>query len=174
LLMKRVLFIIVLAILLLPVQILAVEGRNGDGNDDDRVRIEVRQRQDQEQEIRIENRVEIQGNEFEITGQVTAMGRDSITISGQQIFIDPDLVGNFQERGIVAVGSTAKVEGEIRDNKLFAREITVFGGDSLRDEVKIEIKGDTEQLGSRGALQELMDLINRFLANLDSIRPSIR
>ncbi len=163
-----------LAILTLPIQVSAVEGRNGGGNDDDRVRIEVRQRQDQEQEVRIENRVEIQGNEFEITGRITAMGKDSITISGQQIFIDPDLVGNFQERGIVEVGDTAKAEGEIRDNKLFAREITIFSGDNLRDEVRVEIKGDPEQLGDRGALQELLDLINRFLTNLDSIRPSTR
>lgn len=185
--MKRVLLIALLALLILPTQISAVEGRNGDDDDnevrfeerreirrdDDRVRIEIRQRiEDDEDELRIENKVEIQGNQFEITGQITAMGRDSITISGQQIFIDPELVGNFQERGVVAVGKTAKAEGVIIDNKLFAREITTFNG----EEVRIEIKGTPDQLSTRdrGAFQELVDLINRLLASLDSIRPFIR
>lgn len=177
-------FAILFLIILLPGVVLAVEGRNGDGDedririeerrDDDRVRIEVRQQIEgrDEDEVRLENKVEIQGNQFEITGRITAVESDSITISGQQIFIDPNLVGDFKQQGTLAVGKTAKAEGVIIDNRLFAREITTFNG----EEVRIEIKGTPEQLSARdrGIFQELLDLINRLLASLDSIRPSTR
>lgn len=156
--MKKLVLVLVTLFLLLPVSLMAKEGRTGDDND--RVRIEIKQ-----EEVTAEPReqkVEIQGDRFEIRGMISAIGTDNFTIAGNIIFIDPGLVKEFEQKGTLKVSEQAKVEGKIIDNRKIAEEIKVFGN---QQEVNIKIKQIPQQFKAkaRGPLENLRDLLNQLL-----------
>ncbi|MCR4305995.1 MAG: hypothetical protein NUV73_02850 [Candidatus Daviesbacteria bacterium] len=179
--MKTILLVLITVFLVLPGSVLAVEGRIEElfeqriERDDARVRIEIKQRirQDNESvdalEIRegVGQKVEIQGNRFEITGRISDISGDNFTIAGNTIFIDPSLVREFEQKGALRVDEGAKVEGIIVGNKKFAEEIKVFHD---QEEVDIRVKQAQEtRIRTQGAIENLNDLLNRILSFLRSL-----
>lgn len=189
--MAKIFLIILTLIFLTTSYVFAVEGRNGgdgrngDGGDDrredrvetrerqeirrddDRVRIEIRREvEDENEDEDDEERVEVKGNEFEIRGKITSVSENSFTVLDNTVFVDPALVSDFKQRGILNVGEDVRVKGVIVDNKKFAREIRVLGED---EEVRVEIKQtaqDEEQrvrIKARGPLDQVSDLLQQLL-----------
>lgn len=89
---------------------------------DDRVRVKVRALEAGEVPD-----VDIEGNTFEITGEVTAFTGGTVTIAGRTITINPALVANFEQEGIIEAGEVIKIEGITSGETLLAREIKANG-----------------------------------------------
>lgn len=183
----RLIIILIILFLTTNITALAIEGRNG-GNgdrdeirieqrreerierDDDRVRIRIRQeirRREEENEVevreRFEQRVEIRGNEFEIRGEITKIEKDNFVVASQTIFVDPNLVGEFEQKGTLKVGKKVEVKGVIIDGKNFARGIKVFEDN---EEIEIEVKNVPEakvEIKARGLVEQLNELLDRLL-----------
>lgn len=182
--MKKLVFIVLASIFIFASrQAFAVEGRGGgddDNNesririeqrierDDNRVRIRIEKRREQKNELEIENEqeVEIKGNNFEITGEISKVDTGSFVVALQTIFVDPNLVQDFEQRGLLKVGERVKVEGIIIDGKKFAREIKVLANN---EEVRIEIKNATQaarakvEVKARGPFDQINDLLRQIL-----------
>lgn len=67
--------------------------------------------------------------EFQIKGVISAYDATSITVGGQAIKIDSKITKEFKQRGKIAVGMYAKVEGIINNGVYYAEEIVVNNRD---------------------------------------------
>ncbi|RJQ36265.1 hypothetical protein C4559_05185 [Candidatus Microgenomates bacterium] len=63
--------------------------------------------------------------EFHIKGVISAFDTTSITVGGQAIKIDSKITKEFKQRGNIAVGMYAKIEGIINNGTYYAKEIVV-------------------------------------------------
>lgn len=124
----------------------------GEDIDDDVAELEA---EDDEDEFEIEVEDADEGSEFELAGTISSISDDSFVVGGQTITIDISKVEEFEQKGILSVGNSVKVEGIIVDGQKFAEEIKVFGlgGKNLKieiknspDEVKVEAKGPLDQV----------------------------
>ncbi len=185
--MSQIILLLVL-ILAFSSQVFAKEGSNGDGEGEARREFrreeriedgENRQRTEIRERVRIlqgavvpEQKVEIKENEFEITGTITSITDNKIIAAEEEIVIDPEKVSEFEQKGILALGNTVKVEGIIKDNTKFAEEITVFGTDLGNIRVKVENTEDNDKLievKARGPIDQIktfLQQIGSFLNNL--------
>lgn len=183
---KLILILFITVAALVSPAVFAVEGRNGENNendnrirteieqrierDDDRVRIRIRQEREIENDVNItagiQQKVEIEGNRFEIIGEVTKVDSDNFTVASQIVFIDVNLVKEFEQKGTLKVGERVEVEGIIIDGRKFAREINVFTNNS---QIQIEVKNATQaararvEIKSRGALDQITELLREIL-----------
>ncbi len=109
---------------------------------DDRVRIEIRGPEAEDFE-EVEG-LEIEGNTFEITGEVTAFTGTAVIIAGHTITIDPGAVANFEQEGTIEVGEVIKVEGFVEDDgTLLAREIEANGVEvEFEDEDEVDVEAN--------------------------------
>ena len=90
--------------------------------------------------------LEVGGSSFEIRGEIDSISGNSFTILGQTIVVDPSQISEFKQKGILKVGSMAKVEGKIINGTKYAKEIKVIGTGQGR--FKFEIKGIALPAGS--------------------------
>lgn len=149
-------------------ELVKVEGIIIDGKKFAREIVVLRNNQEDKIEIKniIRDRVEIKGNRFEITGEITKIENDSFVVASQTIFIDPNLVRDFRQRGTLKLGERVRVEGIIVDAKKFAREIRIF---RERQEVEIEVKNATEagrariEVKARGPFDQITNLLRQIL-----------
>ncbi len=127
------------------------EGEDTDIDDD----IAELEAEDDEDEFEIEIEDADEGDEFEIAGTIASISGTSFVVSGQTITIDISKVEKFEQKGILSVGNSVKVEGVIVDGQKFAQEIKVFGtgGKNIKVEiknapnkVKVEAKGPLDQI----------------------------
>ena len=103
---------------------------------------------------------EVEGNTFEITGEVTAFTGGTVTVGGQAVTIDPGAVANFEQEGTIDVGEVIKVEGFVEDGgALTAREIKADGVD-----VEEEVEDGVEVEGAN-----VTSLLNQIIAFLQSL-----
>lgn len=110
-------------------------------DDGDRVRIELRGPEVEEEAI---PNIEIEGNTFEITGEVTVFTGGTVTVAGQVITINPGAVANFEQEGTIEVGEVIKVEGIISDGTFLTREIKANGVEvEVEDEVGAAVLGNS-------------------------------
>lgn len=150
---KRFLLLLLLALLLAPLPADAHENE---------IRIRVRQNVD------LEEKVEIEGNEFEIIGKVTAISDNTFTVAGQIVVIDPARVVNFEQKVNLEVGNVVKVEGPIIEGTKFAREIDSFNEEV---EVKVEERGNENrvEVKARGPVEDVRSLFEDLLARLRTL-----
>ncbi len=125
---------------------LAKDGGRGEGSKGDskgsKVEIKIKNEAEEENELEEDEQVqqvEVGATQFEIRGEITAIVGNNFMVAGQTIFLDPSQVSEFEQKGILAVGKQVKVEGVIKNDVKFAREIKVIGEDQGR--FKFEIKG---------------------------------
>ena len=161
---------VLLLTLLAPAGILYAHGGSDGQGGDDRIRIEAR---DDGNRVHIEVRggvgaegvevlpkFEVEGNTFEITGEVTAFTGGTVTVGGQAVTIDPGAVANFEQEGTIDVGEVIKVEGFVEDGgALTAREIKADGVD-----VEEEVEDGVEVEGAN-----VTSLLNQIIAFLQSL-----
>lgn len=95
-----------------------------------RVRVEIKNED--------EEKVEIENDRFEIIGKIESMSSNSFIVLGQTITIDPSRVSGFEQKGILKVGDSVKVEGIIKNGTKFAQEIKVSGAGGGR--FKFEVR----------------------------------
>lgn len=151
--MKKLLPILTLAFILTATPVFASQGKNSHKNDNES-RFELKIRGDHQDNDRGHNnknsededednktKIEIDNSEFEVRGEITSVSANSFVIAGQTINIDPLKVSEFEQKGILAVGNSAKVEGIIVDGDKFAEEIKLIGTGQGR--FKFEIRGLT-------------------------------
>lgn len=171
---KGILTILLLSFLLTvpSVSTLAKEGSDGkSGRNGDQVKIASEDEDDEDEDIdhdiaeleaeddEDEFEIEIEdadeGSEFEIAGTITSISGNTFAVGGETITIDISKVEEFEQKGILTVGNSVKVEGIIVDGQKFAQEIKVFGvgGKNLKieikktpAEVKVEAKGPIDQV----------------------------
>ncbi len=125
--MKRLTILSTLSVLLLiglPIAVFAHgggdnEGRHGRGQDEQRIEIRA-----EEDEV-AEEAVILSQATFEIRGEITAVGSDTFMVAGQTIIVDPSMVTEFEQEGVLVVGSMVKVEGIISGGVFLAEEIKV-------------------------------------------------
>ncbi len=116
-------------------------------------------------EIKIEAtpKIEIKDNKFETTGVISSISGNSFVVGDQTITIDISQVKKFEQKGILTVGKTVKVEGVIVNGTKFAKEIKVFeiGG----QEVKIEIKNTPNQvkIEAKGPIDQIIFFFKQIL-----------
>lgn len=67
----------------------------------------------------------INKKEFKIKGQISSLGTNSFIINGQTIKIDPLITKQVEQKGILAIGLFAKVEGRVINDILYAKEIEI-------------------------------------------------
>lgn len=137
--MKKTTILLPIFALLLLTSAVYAHGDNrgrGRGGDEARVRVEF------EQGFEVP-KFEIEGQTFEITGEVTSISGNSFVVFGQTVMIDPSRVAEFEQKGILAVGNIVKVEGIIEGGTKFAREIKVLGMGAGR--FKFEVRGVNTQ-----------------------------
>lgn len=89
----------------------------------------------------IKLKLEVDDGEFDVRGQITSVSGNSFVIGGQTIEIDPSKVDKFKQKGILAEGNMAKVEGIIIGGDKFAEKISLIGTGQGR--FKFEISGLT-------------------------------
>lgn len=140
---------------------MAKEGSDShDGNDGKfkiKNEVEVENENDEDENVSIPpaTKVEIKANEFEIVGTITSISGNTFVVAGQTIVIDPTKVSEFEQKGILATGTTVKVEGPIISGTNFAKEIKVFGSASSpapKTTVKIENNNKFEISGVISAI----------------------
>lgn len=91
-----------------------------------------------EDEIKAQSKAQ-SDNKFEIKGMITAVSGNSFVINGQTVNINPQVTGEFEQKGLLETGVMAKVEGQVVDGQLFAEEVKIIGQGQGR--FKFEIKG---------------------------------
>jgi hypothetical protein len=74
-----------------------------------------------------QNKVEINGNKFEIMGSIDSVGTGTFTVAGVTVYVDPTAVPKLEQKGILKVGEKVKTEGLVKDGKNYAMEIMVIG-----------------------------------------------
>lgn len=116
--------------------------------------------------------------QFEISGEITAIAGNNFVVSGQTIFIDPTQVREFEQKGVLAVGKRVKVEGIIKNGVKFAQEINVIGtgqgrfkfetedhplsfGTTASSNIQVKIKAN-------GPIQQVETFLEQILALLKS------
>lgn len=121
---------------------------------DDRVRVEIRGFG--VEELEEAEGLEIEGDTFEVTGEVTAFTGGTVTVNGQLITIDPGAVVNFEQEGAIEVGEMIKVEGIISDGTFFAREIDANG-------VEVEEGVEVEGASAAGLLAQILAFLQGLM-----------
>lgn len=168
---KGILTILLLSFLLTIPSVSALAKEGGDSDNDNRGsgKFEVKDEkpefdeddideledEDDEDEFEIEIEDVDEGGEFEIAGTISSISGNAFAVGGETITIDISKVAKFEQKGILAVGNSVKVEGIIVGGQKFAQEIKVFGmgGKNVKieiktapAEVKIEAKGPIDQV----------------------------
>lgn len=119
-------------------------GGNSGKKDKAKFELKIENKIEDENEVEIEagieNKVEINGQRFEIRGEISSISGNTFVVLGQTINIDPSKVEEFEQKGILQVGKTVKVEGIIENDTKFAREIMVIGTGQGR--FRLEIEGE--------------------------------
>lgn len=202
---NKTIFLFLLLFVLTPAAALAKEGSD-DHSGDDHGRFEVRINQNQignrievENEVEVEQqkrvRFEVKDNKFEIRGEITSIGDNSFVIGSQTIRISPATTGKFEQKGNLAVGAFAKVEGVIINNIFFATEIKTeaqgrFGTPPARFKFKVDgvnhhVPGSTisatpsafpiasssarVEIKARGPVDQVIKFIESILASLKNL-----
>lgn len=105
----------------LPSIVSAHSENSGSGSSgSDEVKIEIEAVEDADEEIAGATAT------FEITGAVTAMTEDTLTVAGETITVDPTMVPEFEQKGTPEVDDMVKVEGVIVDGTMLAEELEVI------------------------------------------------
>ncbi|OGD97477.1 hypothetical protein A3H87_04845 [Candidatus Curtissbacteria bacterium RIFCSPLOWO2_02_FULL_42_37] len=133
--MKKATILIPALVLLLLASAVYAHGDNSGPGRGNEARFELRVDDDDDQA----QKFEIEGQRFEIAGIVSSFSGNTIVVLGQTIMIDPSMVFEFEQKGIINVGDFVKVEGIINDGRKFAREIKVLGEGQGR--FKFEVQG---------------------------------
>src|SRR3990167_4385337 len=126
--MKKATILIPALVLLLLASAVYAHGDNSGPGRGNEARFELRVDDDDDQ-----------AQKFEIAGIVSSFSGNTIVVLGQTIMIDPSMVFEFEQKGIINVGDFVKVEGIINDGRKFAREIKVLGEGQGR--FKFEVQG---------------------------------
>jgi len=115
---------------------------------------------------------------FEIRGEITVIAGNNFMVSGQTIFIDPNQVKEFEQKGILQVGKRVRVEGIVKNGINFAKEIVVLGTGAGR--FKFETENQPLHVGAtygsniqvkvkaNGPVQQVEKFLNQILAVLKS------
>jgi len=85
-------------------------------------------------------KLEVNGQEFEVRGEISAVSGNTFVVLGQTITVDPSKVSKFKQKGILEVGKRVKAEGVIQNGTKFASEINVIGTGQGR--FKFEVRGN--------------------------------
>lgn len=103
---------------------------DGNFDSDDSTSIEVREESGFNGSIETrEEKLNVKGNGFEISGKVTDVSDNSFVISGNEIFVDTILRKTTQDS--IRVGQTVRVEGLIVNNKMFAEDVMILRGNQF-------------------------------------------
>lgn len=138
--MKKFLILFIAALFVLSPAVVFAHKDNGHGSSKFEVKIEAEDDEDDD-----DLNLEADGASFEIKGEISAISGNSFTILDQTIVIDPSQVSEFEQKGILAVGNMAKVEGKIINGTKYAKEIKIIGTGQGR--FKFEIEGITLPAG---------------------------
>ncbi len=129
--MKKITIGLTIATLLLVINVLAAKA-----DEDFGIQNQTHTRENNSLEIHNQDNE----NEFKVSGEISAVADDSsnFTVNEQIIYVDPAKVGEFKQKGILAVGQNVKVEGVIIDSKMYAEDINVIGTGQGRFKIEIE------------------------------------
>lgn len=134
-----------------PVTILAHGGNSGkqdgakfelkikDQLGEDKNEAEIENEEENNEEVN--NNKQANNQRFEIKGEISSISGNTFVVLGQTITIDSTKVNEFEQKGILQVGKTVKVEGIIENNVKFAREINVIGTGQGRFRFEINAQG---------------------------------
>src|SRR3989344_1587447 len=105
--MKKATILIPALVLLLLASAVYAHGDNSGPGRGNEARFELIVDDDDDQA----QKFEIEGQRFEIAGIVSSFSGNTIVVLGQTIMIDPSMVFEFEQKGIINVGDFVKVEG---------------------------------------------------------------
>lgn len=109
---------------------------------------------------------------FDITGVVSSIDNNTITINDQIITIDPSKVSSFQETGNLQVGSTVRATGIVQNGTMFARQIIVTGQNQSQQFFSIQnlkngdIQFTLRSIGSKSFVIQFLQQVTTFLQSL--------
>lgn len=153
--------------------------------------IETEQEDENEQEnenLNIKEHVEVNKNRFEVKGKITSVTDSTFIVAGQTITIDPAMVNQFKQKGVLQIGSFVKVEGKVVNGTKFAQEIRVESSTQTTITPSITTTPEpttsltptlsptttqTIELKARGPIKELTTLLNQILSLLKNITQAI-
>src|SRR3990167_6972473 len=141
--MKKILILLFAAFALFSPAVVLAHKDKDDNSSKFQLKIESHDQDDDEDD---NGNLEVGGSGFEIRGEISSISGNSFTILGQTIVVDPSQISEFKQKGILKVGSMAKVEGKIVNGTKYAKEIKVIGTGQGR--FKFEIEGVTFPAGS--------------------------
>lgn len=91
---------------------------------------------DLKEKIQVKNNVNIFSQTITIWGEITSITANTFVIADQTITIDPSKVSKFAQKGIIKVGSRAKVKAIVINGTAYATDINIIGTGQGRFQIK--------------------------------------